>query len=534
MDSIDSPNTENVLTFRDYVQVLFRQQAVIAVSIITVLATAFIGLKLQTKMYESTVKMLISAQKQVESPYYKEAYGMRETEPTLTQSEIVKSDPIIMRVVTAQSLQRRPLDDEKQFASPLRAKAIELDTKMFVAKLKSVPPAQQEALLYRRAKEMLKASIKVEPIRDTNMFTITVRDYNPIGAAILANTVSRSYVIFDLEQQLAELKMKYGEKHPKVMYLKDNIAKMQKSLDGQPLEDIEAIGPASVKIIEQASVPLEPTGMRKQVTFMLAFVMSIFLGVMLAFVFEYADQSLKTPRDIEQVLGLSCLGSIRRRRFWQKPLVNFAAKPTAYSHSIQSLCDHLYLVLKEKGIASLMIVATMKLEDALTVVVNMAAYISGSLKHRVLVVDADFRVPAVHKVYKVKNDNGLADYLEGKVAFKDLVKPVTDNLAVVAAGDTELNPIILLDSDKMDVFMKEAKASYDFVLVRSSAMRNHRDPSVLIKHIDALLVIVDAGKVRRLVAQKAFEPLQNKARHNLGALLVNRTFPIPKWIYDRI
>ena len=42
------------------------------------------------------------------------------------------------------------------------------------------------------------------------MFTISVRDYNPVGAALIANVVSRSYVMFDLEQQLAELKLKYG------------------------------------------------------------------------------------------------------------------------------------------------------------------------------------------------------------------------------------------------------------------------------------------------------------------------------------
>ena len=328
MDSQDPQNSEVTLTFRDYVQVLFRQRAVIVVSIITVTLTVFIGLKLQTKMYEATVRMLISAQKQVESPYYKEAYDSQHIQQTLTQSEIVKSDPVLMRVVTAQALNKRPLDDEKQFSSKLKGKLIDFQTRMLISRLKSMPPSQQDALLYRRAKEILKTSIKVDPIRDTNMFTITVRDYNPIGAAILANTISRSYVIFDLEQQMAELKMKYGDKHPKVLSLKENITKMVKKLDGQPLDDIDAIGPASVKIIEQASVPLESSGMSKAVTFLLAVAMSILLGVMLAFVFEYADQTIKFPRDIDQTLDIPCLGSIRRRRLLEKPLLDFSKKLT--------------------------------------------------------------------------------------------------------------------------------------------------------------------------------------------------------------
>ncbi len=328
--------------------------------------------------------------------------------------------------------------------------------------------------------------------------------------------------------------MKYGDKHPKVKYLKENIAKMGKSLDGQPLEDSEAIGPASVKIIEQASVPLEPTGMSKTVTFLLAFVMSIFLGVMLAFVFEYADQTLKTPRDVEQALNLSCLGSVRRKGFWQNALINFSRKPTAYSQSLQTVCDHLFLVLKEKGMGSLQLSSTLKTEDSKTLAANMAAYIAGSLKHKVLLVDADLRVPALHKVYKMKNDKGLTDYLEGKAGFNEILHPVADNLTMVAAGSTALNPIILFDSDKMDAFMKEAKAAYGLVLVRSSAMRNHKDPTVLSRHVDGLLVIVDAGKVRRQVIQNAFEPMRDKTRNLLGVILVNRKYNIPKWIYDRV
>ena len=124
-------NNENGLTFRDYVQVLFRQKSVIIVSMLTVILTVFIGLKLQTKQFDASVKMLITASKQVESPYYREAYSDRNVEQTLTQSEIVKSDPVLMRVVSAQALNRRPLDDEKRFTSDLKAKLVEIQADFF-------------------------------------------------------------------------------------------------------------------------------------------------------------------------------------------------------------------------------------------------------------------------------------------------------------------------------------------------------------------------------------------------------------------
>ena len=91
---------------------------------------------------------------------------------------------------------------------------IDHNVRAFNREIENFPEEQKEAFLFRRAVESLKENIKVEPIRDTNMFTISVRDYNPVGAALIANVVSRSYVMFDLEQQLAELKLKYGKNTP--------------------------------------------------------------------------------------------------------------------------------------------------------------------------------------------------------------------------------------------------------------------------------------------------------------------------------
>lgn len=222
----------NETTLRDYLRVLFRQKFVIATTVITVCATVFIGLKLKTPVYESRVKMLITAEKQVEATYYKEMYEGRNVQQTLTQSEIVKSSPVVNRVVRALALDKRPLDDEKRFSSPLKAMLIDYNVRAFHQKIEGFPEEQKEAFLFRRAVESLKENIRVEPIRDTNMFTISVRDHDSVGAAIIANVVSRSYVMFDLEQQLAELKLKYGEKHPTVNLIEDSIAALNKTLSG--------------------------------------------------------------------------------------------------------------------------------------------------------------------------------------------------------------------------------------------------------------------------------------------------------------
>ena len=134
----------NEMTFRDYLRILFRQKAVIILCFIVVAAVAFVGLTLQTPVYHAQVKMLISAEKQVEATYYQElAPGQRNVQASLTQSEIVTSSPVLERTVSALRLDHKPIDYEKGFASPLRNRLIEVDTAKIKAKLEAMPKEQQ-------------------------------------------------------------------------------------------------------------------------------------------------------------------------------------------------------------------------------------------------------------------------------------------------------------------------------------------------------------------------------------------------------
>ena len=521
-------------TLRDYLRVLFRHKAVMLVTVLTVCATVFVGLKFKTKVYESRVKMLITAEKMVESPYYRELYGSNKTQQTLTQSEIVKSGPVLGRAVRALALNQRPLDDEKQFSSPLKAKWIAYQAAGLAKKLEKLPIEQQDAFLYRRAVESLRSSVNVEPIRDTNMFTISVRDYNPVGAAVIANVVSRSYVIFDLEQQLAELKLKYGDKHPTVTLLEDSISKMKDTMSGDPMDDIEAIGPASVKIIEQASVALEPSGTSKTLTMLLAVIMSLFLAVMLAFIFEYSDQTLKTPRDIQAILGLPLLGSIARKRLFNRTLIDFDKRLSAYGRSYQAVSDQLHLLIKDKGLKTLLVTATLKEENNAVVIANLAKYMSSKLRHKVLIIDADLRAPSMDRLFKVAEAPGLVDYLDGPAALGDITRVLTDNLSLIPAGETVVNPVILLDSPRMKDLLNEARDKYQIVFIRGPQVKGQKDTAILSTLVDGSVLVVDEGKVRRQVIKDAVNNMSGRLENPLGVILNQRTYPIPKFVYDNV
>ncbi|KKO21063.1 MAG: lipopolysaccharide biosynthesis protein [Candidatus Brocadia sp.] len=533
-------------TLRDYLRIIFRHKAVIITTFVAIMVSVVIGMELKTPIYTAQVKMLISAEKLIESPYYKVLGGYQQTEISLTQSEIVNSNPVIERAVKALMLDQRPFDYEKNYCSPLKAYLIDLwhtmskpavdliSSGLKASNSNTTLPENEQSYPFRFAVESLKAKISVDPIRDTNLFTITASDFNPRTAAMIANVVSRSYIIFDLEQQLAELQLQYGEKHPTVAQLKDNISKMIKNLTGETLSNIEAIGPASVKIVEQAQVPLQPTGTNKRITLLIAFFMSPFLGIMIAFGFEYLDHTFKSPQDVETFLNLPLLGSIPKKGFKDKTLIKDSKRMIAFTPAYQNLSDQIYLLMKDKGLKSILMTAPSPSDGSTTIIANLANFLSSKAGHKVMVIDANLRTPTIHKVFNISGNTGLANVLEGKVSLEAAAHELSANLTVLPAGNTTLNSTPLLDSARMANIISSVKEKYELIFIDYANLRNFKDACVLCPYLDGIALVVSEGKTRRHVLKELLTPLKHKKANLIGVVLNNRTFAIPKMIYERV
>ncbi len=536
-------------SLRDYIRVIFRQKLIIISTVFIVLTCVFIGLQLKTPVYYAYVKMLITAEKQVTAPYYRDLGGYnKDSQISFTQSEIVISTPVLERVVKSLKLHERPADYEKNFCTSFKLYFMLLKD-MFLEKvfnpLKELtdlrkPPIQEkmlneyeEAYRIRKAIDTLRGSISVEPIRDTDLFLISIADFDPEAAAVIANVVSRSYVIFDLEQQLAELQLKYGEKHQIVMQLKDNIDKMTQNLTGKSLPSIEAIGPASAKIIEQAQVPFFPVQVSKRFAMVVALFMSLFFGITLAYGFEYMDPTLKSPQDIETFLNLPYLGFIPKNGY-DKRLISDMKRTAPCIQSYQHLSDHLYLSIRDKNLKSVLVTVDPPYCGLATIVANLGIYLSDKVGHKVLVIDANLRTPELHNIFHIPNSPGLIDVLEGKIPFEKATQYVNPNLAVLPTRKTLQNPVSFLNSSEMIDLINKAKEKYEIILVDYANLKNIKEVCILSSYLDGIALIVNEGKTRRHVVKALLSPLERKKANLIGVILNNRTFAIPEMIYKRL
>jgi len=382
----------------------------------------------------------------------------------------------------------------------------------------------------------LKDNVRVEITHGTNLFVIRATDFDPVAASKIANIVSRSYVIFDLEQQMAEIMSKYGNKHPLILQLNSNIRVLTQKLKEERLSNLEAIGPASVKIIEQAVVPLESVGrIPKGVLLIVAFLLGCVASLVLAVAFDHMDQTLKTPDDVDTYLRLPTLGSIPTRRIFDKPVVTGAASKSLYGRSYRALSDQAYLALKDKSLKSVLVTSTSSKEGVSTSIANLASHWANTLHHKVLIIDANFRTSSMHKVFKLKGTLGLTNILEGKTSFTEAVYAVSPNLHVLQAGKTKQNPIFLLDSPELKQFLEEVESQYEIILWDCPNLGSYKDASVLSAALSAsVALVIREGKENWQVVNNAVQPFRQLNGNFLGVVLNRRSYPIPSMIYKNI
>lgn len=158
----------------------------------------------------------------------------------------------------------------------------------------------------------------------------------------------------------------------------------------------------------------------------------------------------------------------------------------------------------------------------------LASQVTGS----VCVVDCNLRTPALHREFAVESHVGLSDALQQANPVRQYVQQLARrNLWLLSCGSPIEDCQEKVASSKMDHRLKELQSEFDYVLLDVAPIQNNNDAIVLGSLADGVVLILKANSTRREVTQKTVQQLKAANIPILGAVLNQRTFPIPEKIY---
>ena len=290
----------------------------------------------------------------------------------------------------------------------------------------------------------------------------------------------------------------------------------------------EAVETDVVRIIDPANYPIKPVSPQRRREVLLALALGVLVGVGAAVLLDRLDDSVRSPDEITEQLGLTMLGMIPAIKLEHDPqpgavmmerLVTHANPRSPVAESYRSLRTNLAFARARQNIKTLVLTSPGPADGKSTTVANLAITFAQQ-GQRTLLVDGDLRRAVLDKTFSVPRSPGLTDVIVGEAELEHAVN-ATDvpNLFVLGSGQFPPNPSELLGSNAMASVIRDAREQFDVVLFDSPPLLAVTDAAVLSTMVDGTILVVRMGSTARQAVRRASGQLQAVHAKVLGAVM---------------
>lgn len=269
---------------------------------------------------------------------------------------------------------------------------------------------------------------------------------------------------------------------------------------------------------------------------MLGMVASILAGLGAALLVEKLDNIVHSPDELKEATKLPVLGVIPHHKRLGKTIAEETNQPEENSRlrrprnsygyhyfpfleSFRSLYTNIGFLGSDTPVHSLVISSSIHAEGKSTVATYLAQA-AAAMGRRVLLVDADLRLPQIHRILQLSNETGLSNAITTNVPVADLIQrsPVWENLFVLTAGQIPPDPTKLLSSHKMRNMMEQLRQQYDLVIYDTPPMLGLADASLLAPLTAGIAIVTRMDKTDRAMLAQTLDRLKLSRTQVLGAI----------------
>ncbi|TMN66827.1 tyrosine-protein kinase [Pseudoalteromonas sp. S1727] len=278
----------------------------------------------------------------------------------------------------------------------------------------------------------------------------------------------------------------------------------------QELDIVRAGTVGNVRVIDHAEVNTsKPVKPKKALIVVMATMLGGMLAVAIVLVQKAMHKGVEDPNEIEAI-GLPVYASV--------PYSDYQDKLTGFSKALKNKTNKPKSILALDNPADLSVEALRSLRTSLHfammeaknnliaisgpspgvgksfISVNLAAVLAQSGK-KVLIIDADMRKGYLQTQFGLKWDDGLSDYLSGRLNLAEVTKPTqVEGLNVITRGQIPPNPSELLMHSNFSKLVAEVSAAYDLVIIDTPPILAVTDPAIVSAHTGTTLLVARFGQ----------------------------------------
>lgn len=259
-----------------------------------------------------------------------------------------------------------------------------------------------------------------------------------------------------------------------------------------------AVTEPKAKVVDTAYTPLHPIAPKRTNILLAALLLGGLIPFGIIYISQLLDNKVRSRKDINDVMAnaviLGEIPSIKNsdELVQRNDLGRIAESFRVLRSNMQfaGLLDE-----SDKG-KVFMVTSSIKGEGKTTIAANLALTLSYT-GQKVLLVGTDIRNPKLFRFFnKDTKPQGLVNYLldeSTKIGDFALPSEITKNLDVLHSGSIPPNPEEFMMKERMNTFLEEARAAYDYIILDTAPTLLVTDTLLLSKKVDATLYVVRAG-----------------------------------------
>lgn len=480
-----SEDSARAVELRDYLDVLWRRKWVIVIAVAVVCVTGVYRSARQTKIYRASGQILVSVE--------------GTTDNIITQLSIIQGQAIREKVlaqvpgaggVAASGGQGRIVTLSVESPDPkLAARAVEAYIKTYI-----------EYRQDQRVQQLLQSTEQTRKRADelkTQVDELTA-EYEQKTAEIDARaTATPGETAAESAARIAEVGRDRRELDVTVKSHRDAVLRDQLQLESTlfQLEAARDVTTPAAEVVNEADIPHDPVRPDPLSAGVSAAVFGLILGVALAFLFEYLDESIKTKDDIQRAVGskvpvVATIPAITEWRDRTKTEVVSVSAP-------RSSAAEAYRALRTS--------------------VQFAG-----LENPVNVIAITTRRPRIHNFFGLSNEVGFTSWIIGDAPLSAALQEVPGirRLSLMASGPIPPNPSELLSSRRFPELVRTLQSEGALVLIDTPPLLPVTDAAVIARSVDLVFMVTMAGRGTRKHLRQAMEIL-NQVDAPVGGLVLN-------------